>query len=1199
VSAQVTDKAADDATADVKWFAGGNIAVTVTPVADAPAFTVTNTETVAEDSFVALDVAAAVTDTDGSESITAYKLAGLPEGATIKYMDGETPVEVTIGASGEVEIAPAHIGSVEVKAPANSSNDMTIAVSAQVTDKAADDATADVKWFAGGNIAVTVTPVADAPAFTVTNTETVAEDSFVALDVAAAVTDTDGSESITAYKLAGLPEGATIKYMDGETPVEVTIGASGEVEIAPAHIASVEVKAPANSSNDMTIAVSAQVTDKAADDATADVKWFAGGNIAVNVVPVVDTDLRDIKLAEGGKVLSDTSKKFGTLLADEGAGNGDWVSSIMVNGVETAIAQGGSVTVTMGDDAGNPIGDLTVESDGSWSFTSDDQVDNSANGQKGNIKDFFQYRITDAEGDVSALSAEQKIQVNDTVIKASDDNVSLDEAGVTTANGNVLDNDNQNGGVDVDPSVVKFIYIDENGFSQTAMADAPAVTTQFGTFSLGTGGVYSYEVNGGNADHDQIFVAETAGSRKDWSGVTGLEGLTAKNNGIRLTDGNDNGDAHPSTVTMTFTAGAAEAVRFEVVGFKNVKEGGTWEALDSEGEVVASGSLTNGFITVLDASGPISSVRFTADAELGTNAKSDFYIRSLEGTRYEAVTDDSITDTVRYQITDSDGDKKWAAVNIEIADDNTIEALSQTPLIVTEGDEKVEIAAVEGLLSDDTIGADGGRLTSFTIGEHTYNAGETAVIDNFGSLTVNEDGSWSFAVLEAVQHDPDKDVSDLTFQYHIVDSDGDTSSADQVISVNDTSPTAQGTSYVYGELDIMFSFATILYESYVQSMNIEGGADGIKDITIAIANVVSDYDAPEIISHNEQTDLALINVPANFNGSFDFVVTVTDNDGDEITASNTFTINPVNDIPFGLTVSNQGSITENVAAAIELGTVTATDPDVAEGDQLTFTVNDPRFEVREIDGTHKLFLKANNAFDFETEADVTLTLTAEDSAGATTQLITTVNVIDVNEQPVAANDTIITNDADGTVDVSISALLGNDSDVDGDTLSINGLTSGVVALSDGDTYTVEDNHPTNELTDTATVSVIVDSDQTIEGTSGNEIFVGGEGDEVLTGNGGDDTFAYNSMNDGDDTITDFASGDVIDLDALFDALGVTDDATRATMVKETQDGNDAVIGIDTDNDGQAEDGFSITLKDTHIDEVTFDETTSTIVADES
>ena len=53
------------------------------------------------------------------------------------------------------------------------------------------------------------------------------------------------------------------------------------------------------------------------------------------------------------------------------------------------------------------------------------------------------------------------------------------------------------------------------------------------------------------------------------------------------------------------------------------------------------------------------------------------------------------------------------------------------------------------------------------------------------------------------------------------------------------------------------------------------------------------------------------------------------------------------------------------------------DPDV--GDTHTFTVSDDRFEVVVSDGKYVLKLKDDQAFDYETETQVTVDVTATDS----------------------------------------------------------------------------------------------------------------------------------------------------------------------------------------------------------------------------
>lgn len=82
----------------------------------------------------------------------------------------------------------------------------------------------------------------------------------------------------------------------------------------------------------------------------------------------------------------------------------------------------------------------------------------------------------------------------------------------------------------------------------------------------------------------------------------------------------------------------------------------------------------------------------------------------------------------------------------------------------------------------------------------------------------------------------------------------------------------------------------------------------------------------------------------------------------------------------------------------------------------------------------------------------------------------------------------------------------------------------------------------------------------LEGQGGNDVLIGGAGNDVLIGGAGSDTFQFNSVSDGHDTIADFhlgAGGDTIDLDSLFDALGVADGARDAQVAVTAGSGADA------------------------------------------
>jgi Ca2+-binding RTX toxin-like protein len=123
-----------------------------------------------------------------------------------------------------------------------------------------------------------------------------------------------------------------------------------------------------------------------------------------------------------------------------------------------------------------------------------------------------------------------------------------------------------------------------------------------------------------------------------------------------------------------------------------------------------------------------------------------------------------------------------------------------------------------------------------------------------------------------------------------------------------------------------------------------------------------------------------------------------------------------------------------------------------------------------------------------------------------------------------------------------------------------------------------------------------DGDDTIFGSAGGDLIIGGAGDDVLRGNGGNDTISggfgndliiggsgndtilYTSPLDGHDVISGFdgnASGgqDTLDLDALFDSLGVAA-ADRAGRVSIIDKGASVDVAIDLD--GNAANGFEFT-----------------------
>ncbi|MCF8467246.1 MAG: VWA domain-containing protein, partial [Sneathiella sp.] len=154
-------------------------------------------------------------------------------------------------------------------------------------------------------------------------------------------------------------------------------------------------------------------------------------------------------------------------------------------------------------------------------------------------------------------------------------------------------------------------------------------------------------------------------------------------------------------------------------------------------------------------------------------------------------------------------------------------------------------------------------------------------------------------------------------------------------------------------------------------------------------------------------------------------------------------------------------------------------------------------------------------------------------------------------------------------------------------------------------YTIAD---TGGSTSTAVLTIQITPDSSYTGTpgaddiiggTGNDYIAGQAGDDTLFGGNGDDRFVFqNASTDGHDVIQDFGAngdGDVIDLSALFDELGIAP-ADRADHVVFNEAGGDTTITV-TDGSDATIAGFSILVESASLDAT--DITNHKIVVDES
>ena len=288
--------------------------------ADTPSLTLQDASG-AEDAAIALNITAALADTDGSESLS-ITIAGVPAGAALSAG--------TDNGGGIYTLTPDQLTGLTVTPPANSDADFSLTVTATSTE-ANGGATA----MSTGTVAVDVAALADTPSLTVQGASG-DEGTPIALDIGAALSDTDGSESLS-ITIADVPTGAALSAG--------TDNGNGSFTLTSAQLAGLTIT-PGNS-DDFTLTVTATATEADGGDTAAQT-----GAILVDVIPTVP----DAPDPQPGETLTGTNGKD---VLTGGAGNdfidGDRGSDVLNGGGGDDFIDGNSGFDVMDGGAGNDI----------------------------------------------------------------------------------------------------------------------------------------------------------------------------------------------------------------------------------------------------------------------------------------------------------------------------------------------------------------------------------------------------------------------------------------------------------------------------------------------------------------------------------------------------------------------------------------------------------------------------------------------------------------------------------------------------------------------------------------------------------------------------------------------------------------------------------------------------------------------------
>ncbi|MFH4808502.1 tandem-95 repeat protein, partial [Vibrio diabolicus] len=266
-------------------------------------------------------------------------------------------------------------------------------------------------------------------------------------------------------------------------------------------------------------------------------------------------------------------------------------------------------------------------------------------------------------------------------------------------------------------------------------------------------------------------------------------------------------------------------------------------------------------------------------------------------------------------------------------------------------------------------------------------------------------------------------------------------------------------------------------------------AEDFTPYTIDLNTAFSDVDNVDgelsfSVSGNSNIQVAIVNGIATFtptadwNGSETLTFTATDPSGESVSQTVNFTVAPVADI-----VADKATVVEDTATIIKV-----LDNDTFEGDDKVVSLdtnNGPANGTVSVNPDGSVTYTPNDNYHGTDSFTYIVT-----SGGVSESTTVSVDVTPVNDAPVAKDDTAITDeDTPVTIDV-----LPNDTDVDGDTLSIESAsvpeTQGKVEIVDGKlvftpaenfngdaeiTYTVTDGQLTDEAKVTVTVNPVNDA----------------------------------------------------------------------------------------------------------------------------
>ena len=414
---------------------------------------------------------------------------------------------------------------------------------------------------------------------------------------------------------------------------------------------------------------------------------------------------------------------------------------------------------------------------------------------------------------------------------------------------------------------------------------------------------------------------------------------------------------------------------------------------------------------------------------------------------------------VNYTIIDSNGETASAQLTITENSTNHDPVAIDDSQIVASGN-TISDSAPGIILNDIDPDGDTVTITTYTINGNTYTAdGTTYTLSGVGTISINSDGSYTFTADAAFTGTVDID-------YNITDGNGGTDGGRFTISVtsgsaiidaiNDTNLTNEDATLSVSSNGVLLNDTgtnLVVTGFYINGVYYTAGTT----VTVAEGTFVLNSDGSYTLAPT-----------LNYNGAFPVVTyEISDGVGGTDQATLSIDILPVNDPPHAndetdSTLENT-TLTQNAANG-----VLSNDTDV-DGDSLSvteFEINgttySPGDTVSLAEGDFTL--NADGSYTFVPTTDYfgpvpAVTYTISDGNGETDTGILNITVLENNTPPVAVDDTYTTDNTyitneNTTLNIPAPGVLGNDSDPDGDLITVIDFTVGGTTYVAGTTVTL-------------------------------------------------------------------------------------------------------------------------------------------------